>query len=679
MNSSSSYFLKKIEHEWETEIQPIIEDICECITMVIEKKGDPSIYRKCEPVNLYSKIYKLTINHQFDFSHLDFLYNKEIQSFVVFCKKFNIRDLSGMNRQVQGFRILLKWFNCFFHHLNRFRHRSYYNINTIEDDMVFSIRNHYIKPQKKIISHLIHSKWTEIRNNNYPIDTTLLESMNIISTFYPKYYSDILFLYFQNLREYSEQKSEEWFPTCNILSYMENTYLYFQNETNMFLYYFIQYQELSHVYSILKRVFVYPNYKLFIEDNKYGWKSLLFANNFSDIQTAYHFFSLHDDISLWLKLYKEFLEEKISTFTAENMVISLAKLLKDQSSMLYDIFMDEKLKIEFTTTLEKTIQEKIKTQDNNNITLQLVKTIQHFIHKKSSIPVIKDLLALVGFLPENDSFYKNYQSYLKTRLLSGRFYLPNEKAILEYLKVKMGMSFVLNLQLMLDEIQKKCLQQEQYSMYNLSSIVWDLKKDKFLKYKFPDKVRDNLQELYDKWQKQTDPSIRLELLWFNGIVILTRDNTDFYMNPIQAIVLMSLEQPSTRHELVNKLEIDDDSDHNLDGVLESLTRAMLIFQHQDQWCWNTTNYKTNKIIVPPIRKTKQAACQQEREISSIVIKAFIVSTLKREKILKYFKIFDMVLKKYKDIKLQTIRIIIDSLIDNDYLSKDKDNNLCYVP
>lgn len=675
--NSSSYFLQKIEHEWETEIQPIIEDIYDCITKVIEKKGDPSIFRKCEPVSLYSKIYKLTINHQFDFSHLDFLYNKEVRCLVDFCKKFKIWDLPGMNRQIQGFRILLKWFNCFFHHLNRFRHRSYYNINTIEDDMVISIRDHYIKPQKKIIFHLIRSRWAEVRDLDYPTDTTLIESMNIISIFYPKYYSDLLFLYFQNLREYSEQKSDEWIE-YDILLYMKNTCLYFDNETNMFLYCFTQYRDLPHVHSILKRVFIYPNYKLFLEDSQYGWKHLLHSNNFSDIQTAYRFFSLNEDNTFWLKLYKEFLEEKILTFPAENMACSLAKLLKEQSNMMHDIFMNEKLKITFSTTLEKTIQDKIREQ-GNHVVLQLVKTIQNFIHKKSSMPVIKELLALVGFLTENDSFYKHYQSHLKTRILSGRFHMPNEKATLDILKAKMGASFVLNLQLMLDEAQKNCLSHGKYSMYKLSSVVWNFQQEKKLKYRLPDAVRGNLQFLYDKWVEQTDPSIRLELLWFRGIVIMTRDNTDFYMDPVQAIVLMALEQPATRDELVGKLEIDDE--HNLDGVLESLDKSMLISQqHQNKWCWSQYAHKTNKVIVPPIRATKKLSHQQQEEaVSSIVIKAFIVITLKRERIMKYLKIFEIVSKKYKGINLQAMRVIIDSLIENEYVSRDKDNNICYIP
>jgi hypothetical protein len=541
--------------------------------------------------------------------------------------------------------------------------------------MVLSIRNYYIKPQKKIIFHIILSRWKEIRNNDYPIDTTLLESMHNISIFYPKYYSDLLFLYFQNLQEHSEQKSAEWID-CHILLRMKNVCAYFENEKNMFLYYFVQYHELSHVYSILKRVFIYPNYKLFLQDNQYGWKSLLHSNNFSGAQIAYLFFSLNEDNVLWLKLYKEFLEEKIATYSSERIAVSLARLLKEQSNMLYDIFTDEKLKIEFSTTLEKTIQDNIRTQ-STPIVIQLVKTIQNVIHKKTSMPVITELLTLVGFLPEYDFFYKYYQSYLKTRLLSGRFYLPNEKEALDILKTKMGMSFVLNLQLMLDEVKKNCLLQGKYSMHKLSGVVWNFQQQK-LKYKIPGDARDNLQVLYNEWLKQTDPLIRLELLWFQGIVIMTRDNTDFYMNPIQAIVLMALEQPSTRDELIKKLQIDDDPEHNLDGVLESLAKAMMIQQHENKWCWKYSHQKTNNVIVPHIKTFKKLSCQQEGTLS-IVIKAFIVSTLKREKKMKYSRIFDIVSKKYKDTNLQSIKVIIGSLIENDYLLKDKDNNLCYIP
>lgn len=681
---TSSSFLEQLKQEWEQNVQPIIEDVYESITQIIQKtSNNPNIFRKCEPVDLYTQIYKMTVHHQFDFCHLDFLYHQEIHSIKVFCSRFQIHTLSEMNRQIMGFKILLKWFHVFFHHLNRFRHLSYFNSYSIEEDMIFTIRNHYLKPQVSMISQLICSKWAKIRKNQYTLDITLLESMNFLSSFHPKYHNDqLLSLYFKHLREYSQRKSNVWYSQDNILFYMDNVNRCFQQENKMFCHYFPQQRgELVQVHTILKKSFIYPFCDIFLQDVQHGWKPLLCTDHVPDIQTAYQYFYWMDEPSLWLFLYQQFLEERIASFSTENMVEPLSFLLKQQTHLLEEVFLDEKLRIRFTTTLGKTIQKAI--ADNDQIVVHLVKSIHQQIPKKSSKQKLKDLSALVAFCPVKDLFYEHYHHSLKTRLLMGRYYLPYENMMLNIFCTKLGMSFVLNLRLMMDEIQQNCLSHGRYSLNKLSGVVWKLDNDKPLQYKFPIVVKKNLQELYDRMKEDLQPSIQLKMLWYQGVVVLTRNGTDFYMSPIQAIVLMALEEPTTREQLAQRLQITDDDHHNLEGVLESLAKAMLIVRKHDddeKWCWYThtsESHTITRVIVPPIKKPKQT--QQEQEtFCPIVLEAFIVKTLKHEKRMKYFQLMDLVSKKYK-VRLVDIKKRIEKLIDGEFLSKEQDNHLCYIP
>jgi hypothetical protein len=624
----------------------------------------------------------MTIHHQFDFCHLDFLYNQEIQSIVMFCKRFRIHHLSEMNRQMMGFKILLKWFHVFFHHLNRFRHRAYYHSHSIEEDMVLAVRNHYLKPHEKVLSQLIRNKWDKIRKNKYFTDKILLDSMDLIYFFHPQYYNDLLFLYLKNLGDACQKKSEIWLSHNNPLSFMENSNHCFEQEKKMFCEYFTQqHDDLEEIHIILKKNLLYPYCDVFLQDAHHGWKALLRAGHVPDIQTAYQYFSWMDEPSLWSLLYQQFLEERIASFSADKMVGPLACLLKQQICLLEGVFTQEKLRIHFKTTLEKTIQKAM--TDNTQNVIQLVRAIHHHINKKSSKQTLKDVSALVAFCQEKDLFYDQYHHFLKCRLLLGRCYLPHEKMMLGIFRTKLGMSFVLNLGLMMEEIQSNRLSFGCYSLDKLSSVVWKLEKEKPLRYKIPVPVQTALQKLHDRMKQDTKPSLHLEMLWFHGVVIMTRNGTDFYMSPIQAIVLMALEEKKTREQLILSLQIEDDVHHNLDGVLESLSKAMLIVKLGDFWCWYTHSHQRHsitRIIVPPIKKpTTQTDPERQDILGPIVMHAFIVRTLKQEKTMKYFQLMDLVSKKHNDARLVDVKKSIETMIEGEYLSKDDENNLHYVP
>lgn len=677
--TSSVSFLTGVENIWVCEVCPIIEDVYECITKIIEKGDDKEVvFKKNGAVDIYTKIYNMTTHPQVDSCHLDFLYNKEITSVVEFVKRFSIHNLKEMNRQVLGFKILIKWFQCFFHHLNRFRYRAYYNIGDAQDEMTCSIRNYYIEPQIEIISHLICSKWADIRNNNYQPDFTLSESMDLILDFHPDHYNELLFYYFNSIRDYSQQKSDEWFSQKDYLVFMKNVNECFQKERGMFLQYFTQHTELTHIYTILKKSFIYPYYELLLYDNNYGWKVILQSNNFSSIQTAYYYFSQVEDITQWSMLYNEFIEGCISSISTDDVVRSLSQLLKTQSNLLEDVFIDEKIRIHFITILEKNVQKKM---NNHQLSIQLTRAIHNTINKKSSKRTLRDLSVLVGFCPDKDIFYEHYQNHLKTRLLSGRFIFSHEKMMLDILQIKMGVSFTLNLYLMLAEIQNNYVAFENCSIYKLSSIIWNFENKNRLLYKVPDDIRGCVHTLYTELRRGTKPSIRLELMWLCGSVVLTRSNVDYYMSPIQAITLLALEEPLNRQQLVEKLGICDDNLHNLDGVLDSLKKVMLIVYDDGKYYWGgPSTCAITKVVVPPVKNKKDQPSQQKdnNSISFIVIEAFIIKTLKKEKTMRYFNLMDVVSKTYK-IQLVDIKKLIEKLIDREFISRDGADMLSYVP
>ena len=511
-------------------------------------------------------------------------------------------------------------------------------------------------------------RWEEVMP-----DTTLLESMDLIRAFDPKFYNNLLPLYFTNLQDYCNMKSGEWLSGKTPISYMQKTDECFRQEKIMFYQYFTQHQELPHMHTILKEKLLNPHCTIFLNDKDYGWKSLLYADNYENILNAYHYFSWMDDPSAWHTVYQEFLQEKLSVIAT---TMDLSGFLKTQSNLLNKMCTHENLR-DFTTILEKSVQKKMM---DYQLTHQLVRTIHDVIAKKTKMLILQDLSALIAFCPEKDLFYNLYHKFFKERLLLGRFYRPHEEMMLDMISSKIGMSFALNPRLMLHETQNNYMSVNNCGLHRLSGVVWRFDRQQLM-YKTPSHVASCLDTLYKQMKKQLNPLISLEMVWFHGNVVLAKDGIDFYMNPVQAIVLLALQEPSTRLQLINKLGIEDDAKHNLDGVLESLLKTTLVLHDQNGIYSYNQNYhnKKTRVIIPPIRnkKTSHGQDTEKTHVPLVIVEAFIVKKLKLERKMKYLDILRLITRTYK-IGLVDVRKIIEKLVDREYLSMDN-NTMYYIP
>lgn len=265
-----------------------------------------------------------------------------------------------------------------------------------------------------------------------------------------------------------------------------------------------------------------------------------------------------------------------------------------------------------------------------------------------------------------------------------RFHFSNEKWMVNVLRKKMGASFALNFELMLKEVHENKLSMGPYSLLKLSGVVWKLDKDKPLQYQIPSYIKGPVATLFEKMRKKTQLSIHLENLWFQGSVVLSNSGRDFYMNPIQALVALAMDKEMTRTQLIDRLGIPDDTTHNINGVLESLSKASLIRKCGDQvdtWYPNhEKDYPSVKIImVPAVKNITPQQNQNHPEIHQVVVEAFIVRTLKREKTMKHNTLVNLVATTYKSYRVGDVKKIVEVLIDREFMEKNDDNCMCYVP
>lgn len=673
-------FFENVQQQWKVEIQPVIDDVYDCLYHMIHHGTKTDMFHQCQPIDLYTKIYELTSHHEFDFSHLDFLYQEELNIVFSFCSRFSIIELNDIQTHVPIFKILIQWCLCFFHHLNRLRDRTYHNLYTIRDQLMMCVRDSYFEIHKEVIISMLSSQWVSIRQNQYEYNSIVSETMKLIHEYHPSFYHDVLLFYFQHLRQYLIQEANQW---SSQMSYMENTNKLFCHEQTMFTQYFHHHEndELAHVMTILRKVLVFPHFDMFVQHPEYGWKANLFSHKKNDIQTAYQFysqcqFSQPNHYSLWLHLYGEFLKETIQSFGVGSIILSLNTFFQEQVNILQSIFHERSIQRQFTMTLEKSILYVF--QKDPSIVPRLIKTLHNFLLKNKSRDILQQLSNLIQFSPEKDIFYHSYHYYFKIRLLSGKYHIENERFLLEILQTKFGTSFVLNLLLMLDEVQHCCLSNKQYSVYKLSHVVWNMENSSQLTYRLPSCVEIVFNKLSRKWQeKNTHESIRLQPLVLQGMVTISFQEYEFIMSPIQAIVLLALETPANRQQLVLRLHITDDEIHNLDGILETLSQSNLIRCSEETWhqvhgSW----HKPKTVFVSPVKKKHRS---EQSEIHPAVLEAWIVKTMKHHQHMLFSVLFENMKQSYPIMTMTQFRTIINHLTDREFLCQEKDNVVSYVP
>ena len=679
-------FDKDVINEWNEKVQPIIDRLYVYITSHIENPlgFKENMFTSCDPVSIYTLFYNITMNHKFDYVHLNILFQKEMDAIIIFCSKFKIHTLHDIINHFKGFKLLLKWFHCFFHHLNRMNMRVCDQL-PVHLQMKKILNDYYIIPQQQYIIELICSQWSAIRKSNYTIDNVLIEIMSIINDVSFTIYPNIEHHYFLKTCDHISLVIEDWHQKEDYLKCMYNMVHFLNLETYMVQTYLNDYQE-DYIMTLFRSWIINPYYHHFLNDKTYGWKALLRSGGHkNNIIIGYEFFSSVNDVSVWVETYKEFVQEELIYINKNaDVITALHTFLVYQENLLYNILPHKKVIHTLITQLHNGIENLFKS--NPHLILQLVQTLEKYLRKKNNQNILQQLCSLICFCYDKETFHSHYKTLFRKRLLLSLYYYDNEKNVLDYLCCKIGKSFALNLMVMLDEIRHKKKSCGNVSLYKLSKVAWDIEKEKSLKYKIPLKIKEKLDALSTEWKQQINPIMKLDLLLSQGNVVISGQYVsgcyEFVMNPIQAIVLLVLENHHySRQSLLNILEIPDDNEHNVDGVLESLLRCGLIIYVDEKWSWNNFySCKSSRIIVPPISVKKISANNandESKKRANYTIETLIVRTLKKNKSMCYKNIIQLVMDNV-DTDNKTIKQIIEYLIEREYISCE-DDFLHYVP
>lgn len=565
----------QMETTWQELIQPRVDELSHYIRSRINQQDETqcTFWNTCVTASVYTTFYNITTSHDFSYQYLEYFIKKEFSSIELFCSSFTINNLDDLLIHVTGFELYIKWFKCFFHHLNRYYNKvTSYNLH----DLHYPIETCYLRPQLHMIESLLIERLLYIRNNDYPLNNldkimeiltkyhSIKKKINLLfTTETTKFYKNIVQVY------YKENNSNHLF--------IQKCIYYLKNEKQIGIKYIKTFNLLfiEHI--------ITPTFNSILTE----WINILDTENIQDISLYYEYLKLGNRNDLILN-YKKYIENKLSTIRQLSEIIHIYNY---NTKWIKQILVEEKNK--FIDVLNKTMINLFK--QNTSIGETIVRKIDSYIKKK--IVNCDVLIELLKFCSDHELIQHQYRNYLRERLLIDPC-IKREKLMLNMLKSQLGNTFVLNMTTMINEIQTNYNQMSKICMYTLSRVIWGF--DTNLKYKAP--IQHELEKMIPCEQNK-----KYELTMAYGSVIIKSSykgkEKNIIMSPVQAIVLLTIQdKPCSYNELVNILDIPDDNIHNLVGVLKSL--SSIIIEQNGQWMINTHYIPTNSIL-PPIQKQHQ--------------------------------------------------------------------------
>lgn len=669
-NKETADFMEEVHRMWATDVQPAIDHLLQNINNYILNPEETE-WAIPNPMDVYTSCYRLTTKCKFNYDHLELMYNKQMDTIREFCSLFQVRSLREMVFQYEGFRWMIKWMRCFFHHLNRMMIRSTsLSKNADEETMLWVIRDHYLSPQQDAIFSLLSWHWKDIREKNYYKDYQLMRAMDVISEIYPAMSMSVAShfmweteVYYRKLRSMPFE-CEPYMKMCANLARRENEMILLYMTSQVC------------TYHLFLEILIKPVFSEILHHPRYGWETVLRSGNIQDIKTAHDFLQFGDEPE-WLSSHHHFIKTTMEEKDG-NMPL-LLEFFMSQNQLYHEVIPNARMRKEMDNVLQKCFVDFFRTGTKH--TIQLVRMADMMIRKKNTkAEELISVVAMMLFCPDRDYMHSLYKDYLRRRLLEHCF-LEKEELMVSLMRKKLGVAFVLNFQVMVDEMRNRKLQYGCISMHILSRVAWGLSlPSKQLLWQSP--IQNHLSYMVPYVEGQ-----RHDLSMTHGSVVLERKAHEFLMSPVQAIVLLAMqemgEEGVNQSEIVAKLGIRDDPDHNVRGVLDSLSKdrcALLLFEEKEKkWKINPGFHsKSRRLLLPPVAEYKvDEETGEDHRQHAIMLEALIVRIVKHHSPLSYVHLVQRIGKEMTT-SVQQIRNSVESLIGRDYLSKEI-SMIHYVP
>ena len=490
---------------------------------------------------------------------------------------------------------------------------------------------------------------------------------------------------------------------------------------------------LTAVITKLNEILFYSHSKQLLE-MKDGFYYLLNAQEMIHLNTTFAIFSRNEGtLSHLLKIFRQFITDKfnllISKYNlneAKNQNLSPKEIavktdyLKEYSTfqsfitnLITKSFMNNNL---FNVVFKEVLEEIQSNQTNINTSYLLPFYFDKYLRRsyglsassQKSIDEINQSISIFPYIVEKDVFISIHRTLLSNRILNNDFVsMDAEKFLLSKLKVQCGVEYTKNIETMINDFYLNKDMNQNYKVFcNNNQLTSTIESNLMVltaehwpvinvhKVKLPDELVGLTNHMF-KYYHANFTGRTLQWALANSEIEIDGNKFDkkytFICNTFQASILMLFNEANVgfgrgvdKDEIIKNLNFEDENDF-IDGI-EPLINIQLIIKKEEG---NESKYYLNEKfsndgkrikIVNPLKNEEIVKKEKIEDDRSMAIDGTIIRIMKSKQKLEHNELIKMVLEsldRFK-VKIRTIKKRIDSLINKEMISRDKDDPNIYV-
>ena len=577
----------------------MINSLLSYVKSYIETPCEPRPSRKNffpieNPVQAYSTIYTMINDKKTEQDTIETMYQEEMECVVDFCRSLKFVSITKLNRQHDGFRLLITWLGCFLHHLNLFYLRIVGSNESMESVFMSHFCNEFIYPNLSHITEELLKIWRAIRLHSAS-ETDRHDARYLVESFEkirPEFYDIWESAYLEECHCYYTrlmvEKGEDmdYETMLQVLEQEEVLCHQCMSQANTW----------SPLVDIYKTVVIQPCFSRILNDPDFGWKSMLRRSSESKsiVRLAQLLSLCENRRPEWLACYSSYLKEELR---GETMTISrMLDILFAQETMLNETGISREfekvLRYEFCTVIDTRMLNKV------------VKALDFHLRRREHRAILR-VIRLFQLCNDTDGFMILYREMFKRRIMDVDVDLSLEQRVLDIMEVRMGIAYVMTISNLLKNIRER-LSMDNVSLAIVSKIAWNEYIAHAPQIRTPPMIHERLSMLHSVYRENTitQEKVMLDASYDHGCVILQawlnpRDQSGYelIMTPIQAIALFAV------HE-----RCEETLKHMRKEVFQSLSREKtnILLATGEEWkVHNEFTSSSRRIRMPSISYSSQ--------------------------------------------------------------------------
>lgn len=657
---------------WRSTIEPMIDHLMDFVRR--DDISHDGFFTASDLVNAYTATYAIISDPSLEYNEIEMMFQEEMRRMRDFCAQFKHVSLQHLLRQRDIHQLVMKWFSCFFHHLNLYYQRIMGDTVPMEHHFVAILCEQFLHPSRSAILQDLSHLWSAIREQQTSTQDTILDRILImLRETDPEILPCIVSRFREDSQAYYVRLALQW-QCLDRQSYQSLSLDLMEREHHLAVR--IE-SDANGILPMLISTILLPRVDQVLEE---GWLVGMRDRDEDKIQGCALFLHRVGEAATatWQTAYRNHLIDQLRSMTSDTISMETINALIEYRLHQEDVFqrllqLPEDATREMIRILHMTFTEILGEE-----TMRVwSRGLDSMIRRQRPFEEIRRHFLLFDFMSRSDVLLQGCRQLLARRLLDPQPDMELEIQVIEEIRQRTSLSHTMNMSAMIFDARNRFLETATLRMSLLSRNVWGIESTgNSCGYSYPRCIRDEMASMLASLQKD---HMRIEPAMHHGHVILrgifgSSRGFDFIMSPAQAIVLLYLSEQSCP---LAQEELDQEflCDPTLPRVLESLALARLVHydQESEKW-WIEHDYRSRSRLLirvqPPKKSRPDKSIHMDQEL---VVDSKIIRILKTHRTLLHHDL----LAEIGHPNLPLVKARIENLIDREYIARDPSNMILY--